>query len=167
MLTPHDVEIVDFPKKVFGGYNVEAVDDFLEEVVRTLVNHIEENEKLSQELKRLLTEIETYKSKEKLVSDSVALAQKTHDQVIESAKREAEIIVREARLEEVRIKNEFSSLKSEKDSFEYEFYGLLMGFIKKLESRRGDTPLGQVTSGIKDRGSDDKTESIESDRRSF
>ena len=46
MLTPHDVEIVEFPKKVFGGLNEEAVDEFLDEVVQSLMSHIEETEKL-------------------------------------------------------------------------------------------------------------------------
>jgi cell division initiation protein len=167
MLTPHDVEIVEFPKKMFGGYNEDAVDEFLDEVVRSLMNHIEETEKLNQDLKKLASEVETHKAKEKLVSDSVALAQKTRDQVIDDAKREAEIIVREARLEEVRIKNELGSLKSERDSFEYEFYGLLMGFIKKLESRRGGIPNTRTDSGIKENHSDEHPESTDSGRRSF
>ena len=135
MLTPHDVETAEFPKRFFGGLVEDAVEDFREDVIRTLVGHIEENARLADQIAKLNLELEAYHAKERLVSQSVELAQKTHDQVVENAKREGEIIVREARLEEVRIRHEFAGLRAERDAFEFEFYGLLKGFTEKLERK--------------------------------
>lgn len=164
-LTPHDVEIVEFPRRIFGGICPDAVDEFLEEVVTTLILHIEEKGKLEEQIERLTSELESYHAKEKLVTESVTLAQQTRDQVISIAKKEAESIIKEARLEEVRLRNELAGLKAERDAFEYEFYGLLKGFLMKIEkthpnlaqsdSSPGTNMAAQIRHDLSDAGEQD------------
>lgn len=134
-ITPLDIDNVEFPKKFFGGYDADAVDEFLEEVSRTLVSHIEEAGDLQGKIEQLTQEIAAFRAREDLVSQSVQLAQKTQDEVIGAAKKNAENIIKQARLDEVRIKNEFASLRADREAFEFEFYGLLKGFIEKLERK--------------------------------
>ncbi|MEP0814397.1 MAG: DivIVA domain-containing protein [bacterium] len=146
-LTPLDVENVEFPQKTFGGYHPDAVHEFLEEVVKSLVELIRERDSLKEKVAKLSEEIEGWRAKEQLVSQSVQLAQQTRDQVINSAQAEAENIVKEARLLEVALKNELSALKTERELFEFEFYGLLRGFLEKLESRNPALKSGADSRG--------------------
>lgn len=144
MLTPLDVENVEFPKRMFGGYDPDAVLEFLDDIVKTLVGHIDEKKKLDERVARLTEEVESFRAREKLVSESVQLAQETRDNVIQAAKKEAENILKEARLEEIKLKHELAGLIADREGFEFEFYGLLKGFILKLENRN---PSLAKTSG--------------------
>ncbi len=120
---------------MFGGLDPEAVHEFLDDVVKTLVGHIDEKKKLDERIARMTEEVESFRAREKLVSESVQLAQETRENVIQAAKKEAENILKEARLEEVKLKHELAGLASDRESFEFEFYGLLKGFLLKLEKR--------------------------------
>ena len=154
-LTPLDVEKIEFPKKTFGGYDPEAVHDFLDEVVTTLEHMVKERDDLRDKIARLTQEIDGWRAKELLVTESVQLAQKTRDQVIGSAQTEAENIIKEARFESIHIRNELSALRAEKETFEFEFFGLLMGFLARLEQRNPSlVASGRDASGISARRND-------------
>lgn len=151
MLTPLDVENVEFPKRMFGGYDPEAVHEFLDDIVKSLISHIDEKKRLDERIARMTEEIESYKAREKLVSESVQLAQETREQVVQAAKKEAENILKEARLEEIKLKHELAGLIADKEGFEYEFYGLLKGFLLKLENRNPALAKNADGEGITNR----------------
>ncbi len=97
-LTPSDIFAKQFRRSHFGGYDRREVDDFLEHVadavenlivqVRVLKDKAEEQRKAMAELK----EVET------TLRNALVSAQRFGDDVLDSAKREAHVIVEEARL---------------------------------------------------------------------
>lgn len=49
MLTPGDIHRKEFKSSLFGGYNVDEVNEFLDEIIRDFEFFIEENSRLKQE----------------------------------------------------------------------------------------------------------------------
>jgi len=133
-LTINDAEKASFRSALFG-YNKRDVENFRGEVVETLQQYVDELSALKKEIQMLTEEIEGFRAKEDLVKESVILAQKSHDEIVANAQRRADNIIKEAELKALEIKRELSELSSEKERFEYEFYGLLRGFMERLTAR--------------------------------
>ena len=89
MLTPMDIHDHQF-KKAFRGYNENEVDDFLDKVVADFERLLNENERLKNQLYTLENDIEKYRGLEKTMNDTLIVAQRTADEVITAAKRNAE-----------------------------------------------------------------------------
>ena len=62
MLTPQDIREKVFEKAVFGGYDMAAVDDFLEEVSNDYASLYKENTVLKSKIKVLVEKVEEYRS---------------------------------------------------------------------------------------------------------
>ncbi len=134
-LTINDVEKIDFPGGLFG-YSKKDVEAFRKDVLETLRAYVDEISELKKEIKRLNEELERYKASENLLKESVILAQKTREEIIASARKEAEILVKEAQDRAKEVARDIAQIESERERFEFEFYGLLKGFMEKLEARR-------------------------------
>lgn len=134
-LTVNDVEKLSFGGGIFG-YRKDEVEEFRQEVIETLRSYVDEISRLQKEIKELKDELQKYEASEELLKQSVILAQKTRDEIIASARKEAENIVERARLEVEEISRSMAELEAERERFEFEFYGLLKGFIELLEKRR-------------------------------
>lgn len=67
MLTPSDIENKKFSKK-FNGYNVNEVDDFLDEIVVEFKRLCDENENLKHEIKKYKND-EEFSNRKKLLDD--------------------------------------------------------------------------------------------------
>ena len=64
MLTPLDIENKRFSKQMMNGYNVEEVDDFLDEIGADYAKKSRDLQEKDKELDELKKEIEKYKSLE-------------------------------------------------------------------------------------------------------
>ncbi|HHY17886.1 MAG TPA: DivIVA domain-containing protein [Firmicutes bacterium] len=95
-LTPLDIHNKEFTKS-FRGYNEDEVDEFLDLAVAEFERYIRENEELHANIAGLEARIEHYKGLEETLKNAIVLAQKAADQIKESAAREADAIIREAR----------------------------------------------------------------------
>ena len=60
MLTPQEVSSHAFPKAVMGGYNMSAVDEFLDELTDDYTTLFKENAALKAKLKVLVEKVEDY-----------------------------------------------------------------------------------------------------------
>jgi cell division initiation protein len=94
-ITPLDIYNKEF-KTGFRGYLQEEVDEFLDEVRRDYEALLMENEELKQQLAGVGERIEQYKKLEETLKNTLVVAQSTADEVRAAARKEADLIIREA-----------------------------------------------------------------------
>ena len=97
MLTPLDVENKKFSKQMMNGYNVEEVDEFLDELA---ADYAKKNKELTETASRigvLEKEIEKYKSIENTLQDTLIMAQSTAEEVKSVARQQADQMITEAK----------------------------------------------------------------------
>ncbi len=141
MLTINDIEKTRFGTSLFG-YSRAEVDGFLEEVLATIQAHVEETQDLKKRLAEAEAAIAVHKANEDTLKNSIVLAQKSHDEIVAAAHREAENIIEEARLKSVQMGADFAQLQADRERFEYEFHALLRAFLDRLEARRPELGAG-------------------------
>ena len=98
MITPLDIENKKFAKQMMNGYNVDEVDDFLDELTIEYSKLYKENSELKNNQSNLNTDMEKYKSLEATLQNTLVIAQKTADDITAVAKEQAEQIIKEAEL---------------------------------------------------------------------
>lgn len=94
-LTPMDINNKEF-KKGLRGYNVEEVDEFLDDVVENYEELYKENSKLKEKLSRATEQVEHFKKIEDTIQNTLILAQNAAEQAKESSHKEAEFTVKNA-----------------------------------------------------------------------
>jgi cell division initiation protein len=101
-ITPLDIQEKEFERS-FRGYDMEDVDDFLDEVAGNLEKLLRENEELKEEINRLLEKNKNYHKMEETLHSAIVVAQETAEEVKQNAKRESDLIKREAEREAKQI----------------------------------------------------------------
>ncbi len=101
MLTPLDIHNQEF-RRVLRGYSEDEVDDFLDRVVGDFETLLKQNAQLKEEGDELRTRVEQYKQLESTLHGALIVAQETAEEVKQSARKEAQLIVREAEEEAAR-----------------------------------------------------------------
>ncbi len=96
MLTPQDVTNREFDKAVFGGYDIGAVDRFLEELSQDYSALYRDNATLKGKLKVLVDKVEEYRNTEDAMRLALLTAQKTARELTEDAEAKAAEIIAEA-----------------------------------------------------------------------
>ena len=64
MLTPQQIQEVSFEKALFGGYDMDSVDDFLEPLTDDYITLYKENSVLKSKMRILVDKIEEYRKHE-------------------------------------------------------------------------------------------------------
>ncbi|MGI6144285.1 MAG: DivIVA domain-containing protein [Clostridia bacterium] len=105
MLTPLDIHNREF-KKSLRGYDVDEVDEFLDEVIRDFEALYKENLDLKDTIQKMEENINHYKELEKTLQNTMVLAQQTADEAKQNATKEAELIIWEAQKKAEKIINE-------------------------------------------------------------
>lgn len=102
MLTPQEVEERVFPKAKKGGYDMQDVDNFLDQLTADYSELYKENAVLKRKMKVLADKITEYQETEGAMRATLLSAQKMANQIVEEAKEkrtkmleEAESIARE------------------------------------------------------------------------
>lgn len=94
-LSPFEVERQEFGRSV-GGYRRKEVDAFLDDVRATLVTLWEERADLREENERLGERVARFTALEEQLKNTLLLAQDSAEKATEQARREAELVLREA-----------------------------------------------------------------------
>jgi cell division initiation protein len=136
-LTPLDAEKLDF-QSGFRGYDRNQVEQFRALVVQTLEGHIRDASELRRRIEELERSIAGFRENEELLRSSMMLAQKTGEDVVAGARREAELIKAEAHADCQEIRNELTRLRAERLEFEHSFHGLLTGFLRRIEQNNSE-----------------------------
>ena len=79
MITPLDIENKKFSKQVMNGYNVEEVDDFLDDLTVDYTKNYKETTELKAKIEELEKSLEHYKTIEDTLQNTLLMAQKTAD----------------------------------------------------------------------------------------
>ena len=99
MITPLDIENKKFSKQMMNGYNVDEVDDFLDEIMEDYESNYKELATLRPKVDELTSTLEHYKNIENTLQNTLVMAQSTADEVKNVARQQADQIVSEAQRE--------------------------------------------------------------------
>ena len=102
MITPLDIENKKFSKQMMNGYNVEDVDDFLDELVVDYEKNYKELAEANDKIEKLTKDLEQYKNLEKTLQNT----QTTAEEVKIAAKQQADQLIAEARNKASEIQQE-------------------------------------------------------------
>ena len=96
MITSQDIRAKGFEKAVFGGYDAAAVEQFLENVARTVDDQAREISTLKSKMKILANKVEEYRSTEEAMRLALVSAQQLAAQIEADAKEKAQAIIDDA-----------------------------------------------------------------------
>jgi cell division initiation protein len=85
------------------GYDPEEVRGFLEEIRETLEDLLRENQRLREQIARRDAEIAELRESEHEVKETLLIARRVREDMERTARREADVLLGEARLESERI----------------------------------------------------------------
>ena len=71
MFTPQEIQEKTFTKAVFGGYDMQTVDDFLEPLTEDYITLYKENAVLKSKMKVLVEKLEEYRSQEQSMRKAI------------------------------------------------------------------------------------------------
>lgn len=117
-LTPLDIHNKEFSRRI-RGYDEDEVNEFLDQVIKDYEIVIRENKELHNQLLAMQEKLDHFSNIEDTLSKTIIVAQEAADEVKNNAKKEAQLIVKEAEKNADRIVNESLS-KSRKIALEVE-----------------------------------------------
>lgn len=143
-ITPNEISNKEF-KKVFRGYDIDEVDDFLEGIVEDYDKIYKENITLKEKINSLNEKLSHYSNMESTLQGTLLLAQSAADQAKENSKREADLIIKDAqeaannivrKAEEriMEINKEYEIIKQQFSMFKSSFKGLLEAQLEAVVS---------------------------------
>ena len=81
MITPLDIENKKFSKQMMNGYNVEEVDDFLDDLTVEYSKNYKEIPELKSKVEELTKSLEHYKNIESTLQNTLIMAQSTAEDI--------------------------------------------------------------------------------------
>ena len=125
MITPLDIENKKFTKQMMNGYNVDEVDDFLDQLTVDYEKLYKESTDMKAKVDELTSNLEHYKSIESTLQGTLVMAQTTAEEVKKVAKQQADQIINDAqstaRESLTNIENELVIKKKELDDLQKQF----------------------------------------------
>lgn len=82
MITPQEIQEKTFVKAVFGGYDMNSVDEFIEPLTTDYIALYKEVSALKNKMKVLVETIEEYRREEESVKKALVIAQKSSDELL-------------------------------------------------------------------------------------
>ena len=169
MLTPVDIHNQEF-KRSFRGYDIDEIDDFLDQVVNDYEKLFRENSQLKKEIELNEKALTQYHQLEKNLQDTLLVAQRTADEVTNTAntrseeiraaaKQASDNIIRAAeakrRLEDAAQKvreavTEYERIVSEKRQFIAKMRNTLKTELSLLEDAEQQFPDKQESDVLKE-----------------
>jgi cell division initiation protein len=142
-ITPLDIQQKQFPMK-FRGFDVEEVYAFLEIIREEMEDLLRDNANLKENIQRLETQIKDYKDMETTLRETLLTAQQMVEDYKTNARKEAELVVKEAELKAdsllkeaqekvIKIHEDIVDLKGIRRHFKEELRRLVEGHLKMLE----------------------------------
>ena len=149
MLTPLDIENKKFAKQMVNGYNVDEVDDFLDEITSDYEKIYKESTESRARIEELSVNVEKYKNIETTLQSTLMMAQTTAEDVKNVAQKEAEQIIKEAQndakasIEELNSQitvkqRELEELKKQIDVYRAKTEALLISQLELLKDINKD-----------------------------
>lgn len=143
-ITPMDIQDKEF-ERAFRGYEMEDVDEFLDQVAKDLEELLKENAELKEKVSFMQDKNKDYIQMEDTMRNAIVVAQKAADEVKQTALKEAETVkndaLREARqiIEDARNRSgkivvEHESLVKQAQDFKLRFRSFLESQLKAIDN---------------------------------
>jgi cell division initiation protein len=98
-----DIRQQQFTVRMFRGFDVQEVDTFLEDLAADYETLLKENSLLKEQLGVLEERARGLEDREKVLQETLVTTQRVVEEMKESARREASLLVREAELQSEKI----------------------------------------------------------------
>lgn len=149
-LTPLDIRQQQFTVRMFRGLDAHEVDAFLDEVANDYETLLRDNVLLKEQVAALEERTRGIGDREKALQETLFTTQKLAEEIKENARREAQIIVREAeqrsekfmeeaRGEEARIRTDLHALKRARRQLVEDLRMTVGHYQRLLEGEQTDT----------------------------
>ena len=129
-ISVRDIQEKEFSRQKRDGYNIEEVDDFLDEISDQLSVLIRENMALAEQVKTLRA---TRVNAQRIADETVADARKKAQEVISSAEEQAATTVSNAKVEAESIKAEADNIRKTIATYRANFRRLVEGQVQVLK----------------------------------
>lgn len=96
-LTPLEIQKQTFSRTI-KGYNSDEVRAYLHLVAEEIERLVRENDRLLREVTMLRDDLEDHSNRERILKDTLLSAQKVAEDLITNARKESELIVKDAEL---------------------------------------------------------------------
>ena len=154
-LTPLDIRKQEF-KRVMRGYDPVEVDTFMDMMANEFEELLKSQKEMRDRLVELDVQLKDYRQIEKTLQQTLLQAQETTGKTYEAARKEAELIAREAeqkaahildeaRSEHSRVKNEIIQLTNRKEALIQQLRVVLSAELDLLKTLELGTAEGLVT----------------------
>lgn len=142
-LTPLDLKQQQFAVK-FRGYDRDEVDTFLEIVAADFETLIRENSSLKEKIDELQSEVGEMRKLDKELRNALLSAQQLREEIASNAAKEAQLVVKEARMkaEEIvrmaqvkssKAEEEVQAIRKQRDLFALKLRSVIDSHLKMLE----------------------------------
>lgn len=131
MITPMDIHNKTFSKKL-RGYADDEVNSFLDEVASDYERIYREHREMEEQMDTLKAKLANYEKMEATMSSTLVMAQETAENVKTTAKKEAEVIVREAQNRAARIVSDAEVARRKMNADVVKTEGDMYLYIEKL-----------------------------------
>jgi cell division initiation protein len=143
-----DIEGQEFPKKM-RGYAAEEVRMYLRSVAEEFQRLNLKNQEYQEAIGQLKSKLEVIQSREQMLQKTLVSAQTISDEMKKGARRESDVLIREARIKSERIleqaqdqlsriEAEISRTRLERNSFDARLRTILEEHIAMLDLREKD-----------------------------
>lgn len=99
MMTPQEMRQIVFDKAVFGGYDMAAVDEFIEQAALDFTAMHKENNTLKSKMKVLVETIEEYRRQQEAAKQQLAEAKAAADKLMAETERKCALMLQKAEAE--------------------------------------------------------------------
>lgn len=146
MLSPVDIQNKEFRRAKIGGYNVDEVNDFLEEVLQAYQQLTKENYELKEKINLLDQNLQYYRTMEATIQNALVLAEKTAQdtkslayekasQIKRDAEQRSETILEQARQELYALSHKRDELKQQYLGYKVQIKQILQAQLEMLEQQ--------------------------------
>ncbi len=135
MFTPQQIDQISFGRQTFGGYDMQAVDEFLEPLTEDYVTLYKENALLKSKMRVLVGKLEEYRKNEAAMKDAVVNAQKTCDKMVREAEAKCAQMLKDANAAAAQNVVDVSALTAAEDARVEEARRLAYAKIDELEEQ--------------------------------
>ena len=146
MLTPLDIENKRFTRTL-KGYNVEEVDDFLDQLTVEYERLYKDNAEYKDQIEKYQKDLEHYRNVEHTLQNTLVMAQTTAEDIKSMAQKQAEQIVRDAQSdarravdelnkEEFEVRRRLEDLKRQFDVYKAKMEALLISQLELLQDNK-------------------------------
>jgi cell division initiation protein len=154
-ITPHDIRQQQFSSKMLKGYDPQEVDAFLDDVAEDYEAVLKEVALLKEQIAAQEERARGVTERERTLQDTLVTTQRLVDEMKNNARREAELILREAELsgekaveaaraEEGKIRADIMALKRTRRQLVEEFMATLDRYHRLIVA---DLPAGETDAG--------------------